>query len=104
MHHVTCQKSKALLKECNTAFILPFSPSGHKYEIGHIKLSLHSLHYIKTFIHSTHNKGTCNTFTSIVELSNIEYNQTHTLMYNFLVSCLVKLLDTKNKMYTIINS
>ena len=41
---------------------------------GHIKLSLNSLHYIKTFIHSIHNKGTCNTFTLIVELSNIEYN------------------------------
>jgi hypothetical protein len=54
-------------------FILPFSPSGHKYDIGHVKLSLHSLHYIKTFIHSIHNKGTCNTFTSVVELSNIEY-------------------------------
>jgi len=28
---------------------------------------------LRTFIHSIHNKGTCNTFTSIVELSNIEY-------------------------------
>jgi hypothetical protein len=85
-------------------FILPFSPSNHKYDIGHIKLSLHSLHYIKTFTHSIHNKGTCNTFTSIVLLSNIEYNETHTLMYHFLVSCLMKLLNTKNKMYIIINS
>ena len=37
-------------------FILPFSPSSHKYDIGHIKLSLRFLHYIKTFIHNIHNK------------------------------------------------
>jgi len=55
-------------------FILPFSPSSHKYAIGHIKLSLHSMHYIKTFFHNIHNEGTCNTFTSTVEVSNIEYN------------------------------
>jgi hypothetical protein len=34
-----------------------FSPSSHKYDIGHVKFSLHSLHYIKTLIHNTHNKG-----------------------------------------------
>jgi len=34
-------------------FILP---SSHKYDIGHVKLSLHSLHYIRTFIHNIHNK------------------------------------------------
>jgi hypothetical protein len=32
-------------------FILPFSPSSHKYDIGHVKFSLHSLHCIKN-IHS----------------------------------------------------
>jgi len=37
-------------------FILPFGPSGHKYDIRHVKLSLHSLHYVKTFIHNIHNK------------------------------------------------
>jgi hypothetical protein len=51
-----------------------------------------------------HSKGTCNTFTSIVEHNNIEYNSTHTLMYNLLVSCLVELLNTNNKVYIIINS
>jgi len=39
-------------------FILPFGPSSHKSDIGHVRLSLHSLHYIKTFIRSIHNKGT----------------------------------------------
>jgi hypothetical protein len=37
-------------------FSLPFSPSSHKRDIGHVNLSLCSLHYIKTFIHNIHNK------------------------------------------------
>ena len=76
------------------SFILYFSPSSHKYDIGHIKLSLHSPHYIKTSIHSIYNKGTYNKFTSLVELSNIEYNSNHTLIYIYIFfylgSCLVK--------------
>jgi hypothetical protein len=50
-------------------FILPFSPSSHKYDIGHVKFSLHSLHYIRTNfpIHIT--KEASNIFTSIVEHS-----------------------------------
>jgi hypothetical protein len=36
--------------------ILPFSPSSHEYDIGHVKFSLRSLHYIRTFIYNTHNK------------------------------------------------
>jgi len=83
---------------------MSFNPSSHKSDIKHVKLSLHSLRYIKTFIGIIHNKGTCSTFTSLMQLSNIEYNSTHTLMYNFLGSCLVKLLNIKNKMYIIINS
>jgi hypothetical protein len=55
-------------------FILPFSPSSHKYDIGHVKLSLHSLHYIKHSFTIYIKKRTCNTFTSTVEHSNIMYN------------------------------
>jgi hypothetical protein len=55
-------------------FILPFSPSSHKYDIGHVKFSLHSLHYIRTIftIHIT--KGASNIFTSIVEHRCVQYN------------------------------
>jgi hypothetical protein len=55
-------------------FILPFSPSSHEYDIGHVKFSLHSLHYIRTIftIHIT--KGANNIFTPIVEHSCIQNN------------------------------
>ena len=79
-------------------FIRPFSPSSHKYNIGHIKLSLHSLHYIKTFMHILHNKGTCNTFALIVVLSNVEFDYSHSLIYNFCSILLLKLVNTKDKM------
>ena len=55
-------------------FILPFSSSNHKYDIEHVKLSLHSLQYIKHSFTIYITEGTCNKFTSVVEHSNIKYS------------------------------
>ena len=53
-------------------------------------------------MHILHNKGTCNTFASIVVLSNVEYDYHHSLIYNFFSILLLKLVNTKDKMYIII--
>jgi len=82
-YHLQFQYLK-IIKQLSLLFILPCSPSSHKSDIGHIKLSLHSLCYTNTFIHNIHNRGTYGTFISLVELSNIEYNSTHTLIYIYI--------------------
>jgi hypothetical protein len=40
--------------ECNIfhSSFLPFSPSNHKYDTGHVKFSLHSLHYIQCLLNN----------------------------------------------------
>jgi hypothetical protein len=46
-NYFRCRNLQGWWCMCFLLFILPFSPSSHKYDIGHVKFSLHSVRYIR---------------------------------------------------------